>query len=71
MFSFKQYINGEMVEGAGRRTAVLCPGTGEEIGEIMVASEEQAQNAHKAAKAAFPSWSTSWSKLTVEERGNG
>lgn len=65
MFTFKQYINGEMVEGTGRTVPVDCPGTGEVIGEIRVASEEQAQQALEAAREAFPAWSA----LTVEERG--
>ena len=65
MFTFKQYINGEMMEGTGRKVPVDCPGTGEVIGEISVAGEEQAQMALEAARDAFPSWSA----LTVEERG--
>ncbi|MGI5917697.1 MAG: aldehyde dehydrogenase family protein [Anaerolineae bacterium] len=65
MFSFKQYINGELVEGKGRLTPVLCPDTGEAIGEVRVASEDQAKLALEAARDAFPSWSA----LTVEARG--
>ena len=65
MFKFKQYINGALVDGKGRTVPVDCPGTGEIIGEITVANEDQAQQALEAARDAFPLWST----LTVEQRG--
>lgn len=65
MFTFKQYINGELVEGEGKRIPVECPGTGEVIGEVRAASRQQAQRALEAARDAFPAWSA----LTVEARG--
>jgi len=65
MFTMKQYINGELVEGAGRVIPVVCPGTGETIGQVNAASPEQAQAALEAARDAFPAWSS----LTLEQRG--
>ncbi len=65
MFSVKQYINGELVEGKGTLIPVVCPGTGEVIGEVKAASAEQAQLALEAARDAFPAWSA----LTLEARG--
>jgi acyl-CoA reductase-like NAD-dependent aldehyde dehydrogenase len=57
MFSLKQYINGELVEGKGSPISVVCPGTGEVIGEVKAVSAEQAQQALEAARDAFPAWS--------------
>ena len=65
MLSFRQYINGELVEGTGRTIAVECPGSNEVIGEFKSASAAQAQQALEAARDAFPAWS----KLTLEQRG--
>lgn len=44
---------------------VVCPGTGETIGQVNAASPEQAQAALEAARDAFPAWSS----LTLEQRG--
>ncbi len=65
MYSFKHYINGKLVEGQGEPLSVVCPGTGELIGEIRSVSKEQAQLALEAARDAFPAWSA----LGVEARG--
>jgi succinate-semialdehyde dehydrogenase/glutarate-semialdehyde dehydrogenase len=65
MFSLKQYINGELVEGKGSPISVVCPGTGEVIGEVKAVSAEQAQQALEAARDAFPAWSA----LPLEARG--
>lgn len=63
---FLQYINGELVHGQGRTTQICCPGNGEPVAQVALASKEQAQLALEAARDAFPEWS----KLTLEERGS-
>ncbi len=65
MYKAKQYINGNLVDGAGSSNVVINPGNGEIVGEVLCASKEQAQEALHAAQEAFPAWS----KLTTEERG--
>ena len=62
---FLQYINGELVHGQGRTTQICCPGNGEPVAQVALASKEQAQLALEAARDAFPGWSA----LTLEERG--
>ena len=62
---FRQYINGELVSGRGRTTQIRCPGNGEPVAQIALATKEQAQQALEAARDAFPGWSA----LTLEERG--
>ena len=63
--NFLQYINGELVAGQGRTTQICCPGNGEPVAQVALASREQAQLALEAARDAFPAWSG----LTLEERG--
>ncbi|NLX43143.1 MAG: aldehyde dehydrogenase family protein, partial [Chloroflexi bacterium] len=65
MYRFSNYIDGELVQGAGRLIPVMSPGTGQQIGEIVGVDKSQAEAALEAAKAAFPSWSA----LTLEQRG--
>ena len=60
---FLQYINGELVHGQGRTTQICCPGNGEPVAQVALASKEQAQLALEAARDAFPGWSA----LTLEE----
>ena len=62
---FRQYNNGELVSGRGRTTQIRCPGNGEPVAQIALATKEQAQQALEAARDAFPGWSA----LTLEERG--
>ena len=59
---FRQYINGELVSGRGRTTQIRCPGNGEPVAQIALATKEQAQQALEAARDAFPGWSA----LTLE-----
>ena len=54
---FRQYINGELVSGRGRTTQIRCPGNGEPVAQIALATKEQAQQALEAARDAFPGWS--------------
>ena len=42
---FRQYINGELVSGRGRTTQIRCPGNGEPVAQIALATKEQAQQA--------------------------
>ncbi|MFZ7103101.1 MAG: aldehyde dehydrogenase family protein [Peptococcaceae bacterium] len=51
------YINGRCVEGQGAPIDVINPATGKIITTIRAASEEQAEEALRAAKASFKSWS--------------
>ena len=62
---FLQYINGQQVEGASRTAAIVCPGNGEFVAKVRLASAEQAQAALEAARDAFPIWS----RMSLEERG--
>ena len=50
---YKQYINGELVQGAGVRVKVLDPADNSVIEELDTASEEQCLAALEAAQAAF------------------
>lgn len=38
---FRQYINGELVSGRGRTTQIRCPGNGEPVAQIALATKEQ------------------------------
>jgi len=54
----KLYINGTLLDAAaGRRRSVICPGTGEAVGEIAWAGRSDAESVLIAARDAFPSWS--------------
>jgi malonate-semialdehyde dehydrogenase (acetylating)/methylmalonate-semialdehyde dehydrogenase len=51
------WIDGRAVEGiAGRTAPVFNPATGEQTGEVALASVEDLDDAVAAAKAAFPAW---------------
>jgi 1-pyrroline dehydrogenase len=53
----KNYIGGEWVDSAGGETMeVLNPATGETIAEVPASTEEDANRAVEAAKAALPEW---------------
>jgi 1-pyrroline dehydrogenase len=53
----KNYIGGEWVDSAGGESmAVLNPATGETIAEVPASTEEDANRAVEAAKAALPEW---------------
>lgn len=62
---FRHYINGELVEGKGRKTTIICPGNQEFIAEVILANKSQAIEALEAAQTAFPVWSA----LPLEKRG--
>ena len=47
---FRQYINGELVSGRGRTTQIRCPGNGEPVAQIALATKE----APATATAAIP-----------------
>ena len=58
------WIGGESVNGtSGRNSPVYNPASGEQTGEVQLASSEEIDRAVATAKAAFPAWrSTSLSK---------
>lgn len=54
----KMYIDGKLVDAAsGEKKEVICPGTGESVGEIAWAGKADAEMALDAARAAFKKWS--------------
>lgn len=61
---YKQYINGKLVDGAGKPMDVFNPATGEVIGTVGCADSEQTKEALQAANEAFKTWS----KTSVNER---
>lgn len=63
---YKQYINGKLVDGLGRKTDVYNPATGEVVGTVGCADAEQTKQALEAADKAFKTWS----KTTVNERAD-
>ncbi len=63
--SYRLYINGELVEGAGAVRDVYDPGTDEVIASLTGASRQQTLDALDAAQAAFPSWSA----MPLAQRG--
>ncbi len=59
------HIAGEVSDSqSGERHSVICPATGELIGEVAKTGPQDAEIALKAAQEAFKSWSA----LSVEER---
>lgn len=63
---FKQYINGQLVDGKGGKLDVIDPANGSVYETLNAATGAQAEEALKAAKAAFSTWS--WAPL--DERVN-
>lgn len=61
---YRQYINGELVEGRGRQLKVYDPATDELIDIVGCADAEQAKEALRAAEEAFKTWSVT----SVNER---
>lgn len=61
MYQFKQYINGQLVDGKGKKLGVLNPATGIIFESFPAATGEQAIEALEAAKKAFSVWS--WTPL--------
>lgn len=61
---FQQYINGKLVDGAGKTAKVYDPSTGEIIDTVGCADAAQAEEALRAAAQAFKTWS----KTSVKER---
>lgn len=56
--NLRLHINGEWVEGStGRGENVINPATGETLGWLPHASQDDLDRAAKAAAAAFPAWS--------------
>ena len=62
---FRMYINGELVEGEGKASTIICPGNEMKVADIHLASADQVEAALEAARDAFPVWSG----MTLEERG--
>lgn len=54
---YKQYINGKLVEGKGRKMEVYNPATDEVVGTVGCANAEQTMQALEAANEAFKTWS--------------
>lgn len=63
---FKQYINGELVEGNSNISKIFNPATEEVVAEVLDADSLQAISALEAADNAFYSWSA----LSNNERNN-
>ncbi|MDD6483273.1 MAG: aldehyde dehydrogenase family protein [Clostridiales bacterium] len=63
---YKQYINGKLVDGAGKPMDVFNPATGEIVGTVGCADKNQTTEALKAAQTAFKTWS----KTSVNERAD-
>lgn len=61
---FQQYINGKLVDGAGKTAEVYDPSTGEITDTVGCADAAQAKEALRAAAEAFKTWS----KTSVNER---
>jgi len=61
---YKQYINGQLVEGKGQEVEITNPATGKVIATYKAATVEQAQEALEAAQKAFQTWS----KTSLNER---
>lgn len=61
---YKQYINGKLVDGAGKKMYVYNPATDEVVGTVGCATAEQTKQTLAAADEAFGKWS----KTTVNER---
>lgn len=61
---YKQYINGKLVDGLGRKMDVYNPATDEIVGTVGCANAEQTKEALEAAAEAFKTWS----KTTANER---
>ncbi len=61
----KLYIDGKLVDSvSGEKKQVICPGTGEVIGEVAWAGKADAELALNTAQAAFKKWS----KMSVNTR---
>lgn len=61
---FKQYINGQLVDGKGRVMEVYDPATGEVVDTVGCANAEQTKEALAAAEEAYKMWS----RVPVSER---
>src|SRR5690242_4539257 len=65
--SFKNVINGELVDSASGETYdVVDPSTGEVYAQAPMSGAEDVDRAYAAADAAFESWG----RATPQERGN-
>jgi len=59
------YINGKLIDSvASKKEQVICPGTGEVVGEIAWGGKDDAELALNAAQSAFKPWS----KMSVNTR---
>jgi malonate-semialdehyde dehydrogenase (acetylating)/methylmalonate-semialdehyde dehydrogenase len=57
MNRISHWIDGQLVEGASGRTSVVFnPATGEQQGELDLATPDEVDHAVAVAKAAFPAW---------------
>lgn len=66
-FPTRILINGELVEGAGLRDAVLNAATGMQLCDIASASAEQVASAVDAAHEAFPAWAATTPRERAEK----
>jgi acyl-CoA reductase-like NAD-dependent aldehyde dehydrogenase len=58
MHDYKMYIDGKWVDAeSGKTFATVNPSTGEELGRVSLAGNEDVEKAVKAANAALPIWS--------------
>ena len=64
MYEAKHLINGQLVEGKGKKFSVLNPATEEVISEFHGIDAEQTEEVLHAAQKAFETWS----KLSIKER---
>lgn len=63
---FKQYINGELVEGQGKEMKIVSPATDEVIAVMNAASVEQTEEALTTSAEAFKIWSG----MSINERNS-
>ncbi len=59
MKTIKHFVNGKSFSGESKRTGkVFNPATGEQSGEVLLASKSDLDKAVNTAKKAFPSWAS-------------
>ncbi|NMD06809.1 MAG: aldehyde dehydrogenase family protein, partial [Phyllobacteriaceae bacterium] len=57
--TINHWIDGKQVKGSGtRKSAVFNPATGEQTGELILATTAEMDVAVQGARAAFPAWAS-------------